>query len=181
MLLKIDYLETEHLILRKAKESDLEAIWNNIWKDKNISDNMLWPVTPTLEEAKERLRKTMNYQSEHYAYFVCLKDTDEAIGFAGVREYDEDSYEDSGLCIATKYQRRGYAKEVLGALLKLVFEKLNKKRFIYGCFSTNDASRKVCYSYGFHYLESKPEVRDHDQFSFTSDNYYLTKEEYENR
>ena len=177
----MNQLETEHLILRKAKMSDTEAIWKNIWSDKRIADMMLWPVTETLEEASERMRKTIAYQSDHYAYFVCLKDTDEAIGFAGVREYDPDTYEDSGLCIAIREQRKGYAKEALQALLKLVFEVLHKKRFIYGCFSTNEASRKVCLSQGFHFLETKEEVRKHDQFEYLAESYFLTKEEYENR
>lgn len=33
-------LHTENLILRKAQESDLYDIFNNIWSDKNIYENM---------------------------------------------------------------------------------------------------------------------------------------------
>ena len=60
----ISVLETKHLILRKAREEDVEAIWKNIWSVPNIAKTMLWTVTPTFEDAKERMRKTIDYQSE---------------------------------------------------------------------------------------------------------------------
>ena len=67
----IDRLETKNLILRKAKVEDLDLIWKNIWYDRHIAENMLWEVTTSLEEAKKRMERTIKYQSEHYAYFVC--------------------------------------------------------------------------------------------------------------
>ena len=75
----LDVLETEHLILRKAREDDVELIWKNVWCDPEMAKTMLWPVTPTLDEAKERIKRTMKYHSENYAYFVCLKENDEPI------------------------------------------------------------------------------------------------------
>ena len=50
----IDRLETKHLLLRKAKLNDLNAIWKNVWSDKGIAENMLWEVTISLEEAKKK-------------------------------------------------------------------------------------------------------------------------------
>lgn len=82
-------IETKHLILRKAKFEDLNSIWKNIWSDKRIAENMLWEVTTSLEEAKKRMERTIKYQSEHYAYFVCLKTNDKAIGFCGVNEQEK--------------------------------------------------------------------------------------------
>lgn len=37
----IEKIETEHLILRKARESDLYNIWNNVWRDEQIAATML--------------------------------------------------------------------------------------------------------------------------------------------
>ena len=150
----IERLETKHLILRKAKLKDLNSIWKNIWSDKHIAENMLWQVTDNLEEAKKRMERTIKYQSEHYAYFVCLKTTDEAIGFCGVNEQGKGNYEESGICIATKYQGRGYGKEVVSALKDLVFSQLKGEKFIYGCFQSNEKSKRVCLSQGFKYLKS---------------------------
>ena len=171
-------LKTDRLILRKAKASDLYLIWNNVWIDESIAKNMLWKVTKTKEEALKRLERTIKYQKENYAYFICLKGTDEPIGFAGIKEKETGIYEESGICIATKYQAKGYAKEVLSALLDLVFNKLDGEKFIYGCFHTNDNSRKVCLSHGFKYLNSEEIVREYDQMKIIVDNYYLDKDMY---
>ena len=69
----MESLITENLILRKAKLTDLELIWKNVWSDEQIAENMLWKVTKTREEAVERLNRTIKYQADNYAYFVCLK------------------------------------------------------------------------------------------------------------
>ena len=175
----LDFLETNNLILRKAKEDDLEKIWNNVWKDKKIADNMLWEPTETKEEAIARMKRTIEYQSKSYAYFVCLKSNNEPIGFAGVFEKEPGIYEETGICISRKYQRKGYAKEVVDALKKLVFEKINANRFIYGCFSTNEPSRKVCLSQGFKYLESSNIIRQWDSKEFIVDYYYFDKGMYQ--
>ncbi len=175
----IDRLETKNLILRKAKVEDLDLIWKNIWYDRHIAENMLWEVTISLEEAKKRMERTIKYQSEHYAYFVCLKTNDEAIGFCGVNEQEKGIYEESGICIATKYQGRGYGKEVVSALKDLVFSKLKGERFIYGCFQSNEKSKKVCLSQGFKYLKSESHVREYDKMKYISDYYYLDKEMYD--
>lgn len=172
-------LITENLILRKAKKDDLECIWNNIWIDDDVAENMLWKPTKTREEAIARLNRTIEYQSKNYSYFVCLKSSNEPIGFAGVIEKQPSIYEESGICISRKYQRKGYAKEVVNALKKLVFEKLNANRFIYGCFSTNEPSRKVCLSQGFKYLESSNIIREWDSKEFIVDYYYFDKEMYQ--
>ncbi len=37
----INNIETDRLILRKAKLSDLDNIYNNVWSDTSIADNML--------------------------------------------------------------------------------------------------------------------------------------------
>jgi hypothetical protein len=45
----------------------------------------------------ERLKRTMVYQSQHPAFFVCLKETDEPVGFAGMREEEPGVYEETGI------------------------------------------------------------------------------------
>ena len=171
-----DALETEHLILRKAKDSDLENIWKNIWSDGEISKTMLWQVNETLEDARDRLQRTMEYQKDHYAYFVCLKENDEAIGFAGIKEVLPNEWAESGICIARKCQNKGFAKEVVGALKKLVFDGIHGRRFFYSCFHENEISKRVCLSCGFQFYESQEHVREWDQYKHISDVYYFDSE-----
>ena len=175
---KYDEIITDRLIIRKANFDDLDSIYNNIWSDEVIASNMLWKVTKTREDAITRMERTINYQSNNYAYFICLKDTNEAIGFSGIKKIDKDIYEDAGLCIATKYQGMGFAKEVISAFIDLIFNELNGKRFIYGCFNTNEKSRNVCLKLGFNYLDSKELTREHDNKDFMVDYYYFDKDMY---
>ena len=172
-------LVTEHLLLRKATIDDLDFIWNRVWKEEELSRMMLWEPTYTFEEAKQRLEKTIEYQKEHDAYFVCLKDTNEPIGFAGIRALPANEYEESGICIAKDFQGRGYAKEVVAALKKLIFEQLGGKRFYYGCFHENEKSRRVCLSQGFRYHHSQINVREWDHYEHQSDYYYFDRAMYE--
>lgn len=175
----INKIETKNLLLRKARYDDLESIWNNVWKDETLASTMLWRVTDNINDAKGRLERTIKYQSKNYSYFICLKEKDEPIGFIGFIKKKMDVYEDYGLCIARKYQKNGYGKEALGAILNVVFENLNGKKFTYSLFSTNENSRKVCLAFGFKYFESRELTREHDNKKFLVDYYYLDKDMYE--
>lgn len=171
-------IEIKNLILRKAKPSDLEAIYTNVWSDEEIAKTMLWEPTRSLEDAVSRLERTIKFHSLYDAYFVCLKDTDEPIGFAGVGKISEGYYEERGICIARKYQNRGFGKEVLGALLDFVFDHLNGEKFLYGCFEENTRSKRVALHFGFEYFDSMDITREWDNKTFKVDYYTLLKEDY---
>lgn len=168
-----NYIETDRLILRKARLDDLDTIYNTVWSKAELAKFMLWEVTKTMESAKIRMDKTIKYQSKNYAYFIALKESDKVIGFCGFKEIDKGIYEDAGLCIAEEYQGMGYAKEVVKKLVDIVFNELNGKRFIYGCFRENEKSKNVCLGLGFKYLKSENKVREYDQYKYINDLYYL--------
>ena len=173
-----DRLETKHLILRKARPDDLQAIWHNVWEDDRIAETMLWSTTKDPEDAADRMQRTIAWQAKLPAYFVCLKETDEPIGFAGVRPTEPGEYEECGICVAVQYQGKGFGKEVVRALMELVFEHLGGEAFIYGCMHHNTRSAALCKSLGFVYTHSTEEVREWDGMPFTSDFYKMTVEEY---
>ena len=177
----MEQLETEHLILRKAEEKDLDSIYNNVWSDERLNEMMFWENTKSYEEAKDRLNRTIEYQKKNPVFFVCLKDTDEVIGFGGVRLIGPDVYEDSGICIAKKYQGKGYGKELLKALIDYSFYELKGEQFVYSCFVENDISRNLCLDFNFKFLKRSQQVRDRDSKTINLDFYYLNKNDYEER
>lgn len=179
MNMEYSYIETNRLILRKCKASDLEPIWKNAWIHPEVAEFMLQPVTNTLEEAKDRLRRTHEYQKYNEAYFVCLKDNDEPIGFCGIRKLDEGVYADSGICIGPKYQGKGYGKEVVKALCKQVFGILGGGMFFYSCFKENTKSANLCKSLGFEFFKEENLVRDYDNLEYVSESYYMSSDMYE--
>ncbi|MBQ7492528.1 MAG: GNAT family N-acetyltransferase [Clostridia bacterium] len=170
-----DRLITPHLVLRKAKDDDLEPIWRNIWSDPDIAKMMLWEPTVTREAAVDRLERTKRYQASNYAYFVCRKDTDEPIGFAGIRETAPGEFEETGICIARRFQNRGYGKELLNALVELVFSRLCGRRFQYGCFRENEPSAALCRHCGFAYSHSERMVRKWDGYEYLCDFYVRSR------
>ncbi len=174
----IKELYTEHLHLRKAKDSDLESVLKNVWSDESLSSMMLWKNTFTVEDAKERLERTIKYQAVNNAFFVCLKDSDEVIGFGGIHEEKDGIFEDSGICIAPRYQRLGYGRELLKALLRLAFEECAARRFIYSSFSDNEPSIRLCLSCGFSYLGCSMKIREKDGMEYQCNEYYLDRDDY---
>lgn len=171
-------IETKRLILRKAKKSDLEKIYENVWSVKELTKYMLWEVSKSKEEAEERLNKTIKYQKDNYAYFICLKETDEPIGFVGIKEVSKNVYSDTGLCISLNNQNKGFGKEVLKAILNLVFNELNGEKFIYSCMRENINSRKLCESFNFTYYKSEHKIREYDKMEYIDDEYSLLRKDY---
>ena len=176
----MDYerIETKNLIIRKARFDDLNSIYNNVWSREVLTKYMLWQVVTNLDEAREKMNRTINFQNTHYSYFVSLKETDEPIGFGGFIDINKDCYEDTGVCISNDYQGKGYGKELMLALLDLVFNKLNGKEFIWTCFKDNEVSKKLCKSLGFKYFKEENRIRNRDKLNYVCEFYYLTKDMY---
>ena len=174
----INRIEGEHIVLRKARFSDYESMLKNIWSDEDIYKWMLFKPTFTKDEAIDRINRTINFQRDHYAYFVALKDTDEPIGFCGIKEYDTNKYEECGICISKRYQGNGYGKEVVSLLLVLAFNKLNGDTFRYGYFIDNIKSKSVSDYFGFKYDHREELIREWDNKKFIVELCSLKKEEY---
>ena len=176
-ILMYERLESKNIIIRKSKETDYLSMLN-VWGDEEVYKWMLFTPTKTIDEAKDRLKRSFEYQKNNFAYFICLKDTDEAIGTCGIREYEPNRIEEMGICISTKYQGLGYGKEVLSLLLDLAFMKLNAKDFRYGYFIDNIKSKKLALSFGFKYYETEELIRPWDNEKKVVDLCLLTKDEY---
>ena len=166
-------IETEHLILRKARPEDIKARWKNVWSDEEVAKYMLWIPTKTEEEARERMERTIFYQGKIPAFFVCLKESDEPIGFAGIKEVEEGVYEDCGACFMRTCQRKGYGKEMIAALTTLAFEKFHAKAVRFGCFEENIPSKSLIECMGFEFVDKVPEVREKDGYEYIALNYIM--------
>lgn len=176
--MKYNKLIGEHIILRKAKEKDYESMLNNVWSDEEIYKWMLYTPTKTIEEAKERTKRSIIFHKDHYAYFVALKDTDEAIGLCAINEYEPNKYEECGICIGTKYQGKGYGKEIVSLLLDLAFNKLNAEVFRYGYYQNNIKSKSLAEHFGFKYSYTEEKIRPWDNETKIIDICILRKEDY---
>ena len=171
-------LEGEHIVLRKAKETDWQSMLKNVWGDEAVYRWMLFPPALTEAEARDRCVVCMNYQKENYAWFVALKDTDEAVGMCAIREEKPGCFEECGICIGTKHQGKGYGKEIVALLLNLGFRELGAETFRYGYDFDNAKSKKLAESFGFRYDRSYELTRPWDGTVKKIDSCLLTREEY---
>ena len=173
-----DLLEGERLLIRKARKSDLDSIFRNIYSDEVLLETMFLDITKNKEEAGLRLARAMEFQKDKPLFFVALRGTDEVIGFCGIREESPGIYSEAGICIARKYQRRGYASEVLSVLLNYAFADCGAKAFAYYCMSHNVASKALAQKFGFRYDSVNQETRRRDGQVFDVERYILPRAVY---
>ena len=82
-------IETSNLIMKKAVFGDWEQLYRNIKSRPESAKYMLWKIDDSEEESKDRMLRTLDFQSkEKYALTVYLKTESglEAIGWASMRE-----------------------------------------------------------------------------------------------
>ena len=130
-----------------------------VWGDIEVYKWMLFKPTLTINDAIDRNKRSMEYQRDHFAYYVALKKNNRAIGLCAIKEYKEGFYEESGICIGKKYQGNGYGKEVVKLLLDLAFNKLNAKSFRYGYFKDNIKSKRLALYFNFKYQETEEIIK----------------------
>lgn len=138
--------------------TDLNDMYKNIWSQEESAKYMLWLPTKNIEEAEERMKRTIEFQKYKIAYLVYEKMSGQAIGFAGMKEIEDKVYEDIGIAIGPKFIGQGYGKQILMALVEYCFEDLGAIKIVYSYRSENIASKKLQQSCGFHYTHSQPAV-----------------------
>ena len=147
-------IETENLILDKAKFSDWEEMYRNVWSQPESARYMQWTITTSEEAAKIRIVKTIAFQKEHDTYLVYEKSSGKAIGFAGVEKIEPYIYQETGICLGAKYVRKGFGKQILQSLIQYCKEQFSAKEFIYSARDENIASNRLAESFGFLMISS---------------------------
>ena len=131
---------------------------------------MLWAVTQSEAEAKERMERTIAFQQNHHAWLVIEKENGEAIGFAGLRE-EAGVCEDTGIAVGPGYVGRGYGREILNELVRIAKEELGAHAFVASCRSENEASRKMILGCGFRFTHTELRVDKRNGEEYTLEFY----------
>lgn len=155
-------IETESLILDKAKISDWKDMYENVWSHPESAKYMTWRVTTNEEDAKLRILKTIDFQKTHDTYLVYERSSGRAIGFAGVERLEPLVYQEAGICLGPAYVGKGLGKQILQALIRYCKEEFGAREFVYSTRDENKASRRLASSFGFLLIssESKVDIRD---------------------
>ena len=166
-------IETESLILDKAKFSDWKEMYYNVWSRPESAKYMAWNLTTSEESAKIRIRKTIAFQKEHDTYLVYEKPGGKAIGFAGVEKIGPYTYQEAGICLGPDYVGKGFGRQILHGLIQYCKKEFGAKEFIYSTREENTASNRLAKSSGFTMISSVPKTDSRDGHSYNLLQYSL--------
>lgn len=144
--------ETERCLVRESTPEDVESFYR-IYRDKSITAYME-DLFRDREEEREYIRE---YAEKVYGFYgfgmwsVCLKETGEVIGRAGLSMREGFEEPELGYVIGKKWQRQGIAAEVCRAILAYGREELGFRRVQALMHPENTASRHLCCKLGFSY------------------------------
>lgn len=155
-------ITTEDLYMDKAKYSDWQDMYLNVWSRPESAKYMLWKVTSNEEEARSRIERTIAFQKEHDTFLVYERVSGRAIGFGGVLQTGPHTYEDTGICVGPDYVRRGYGKQIVRGLMQFCRDERGAKEFVYTAREENVAANALARSLGFSLIsgEDKTDARD---------------------
>ncbi len=166
-------IETESLILDRAKFSDWKEMYRNVWSQPESARYMAWSITTSEEAAKIRIVKTIAFQKEHDTYVVYEKSSGKAIGFAGVEKLEPCIYQEAGICLGPNYVGKGFGRQILQGLIQYCKEQFGAKEFIYSTRDENTASNRLAKSFGFLLISSAAKIDSKDGHSYNLLQYSL--------
>lgn len=143
-------IETERLIIRKHKTSDIDALVKLI-NDKTIHVFTHVPYPYRVKDAKEFLKISQSKERRGYAYQfgVFLKETGQLVGGVGilkVRKRDESA--SLGYWISPKFRGKNYAIEAIKGLIDWAFKEKKFNRIEIACSTVNVFSRYIIQKLG---------------------------------
>ena len=138
-------LETQRLILRKVRDSDVESL-NNILSDPEVARfDYFYPVTSDVEVVKfiERYNTELK-ESVEITWGIISKESNKLIGICCLGDFDDRARRaEIGYDIVQTEWNKGYATEALEAIIDFGFTTMNLNRIEATITPGNDASVKV--------------------------------------
>lgn len=147
-------IETERLILRPFKESDLEDFYEYA-SEEGVGEMAGWEHHASIEKSKEILDI---FISEDKTFAICCKESGKVIGSLGVEFYgmeaaltEFDGYvgREIGFVLAKKYWGKGLMPEAVKAVIDYLFNELDYDFLLCGYYDFNIQSKKVQEKCGF--------------------------------
>lgn len=147
-------LETERLVLRNYKLSDLENYYDYVSME-NVGPRCGWNPYTSIEKAKERL---IIESSKPHQFAITLKGTDKVIGSVELMQAKTERYgqfemaenaKEIGFLLSNKYWGQGIMPEAAKAVMKYAFETLEVPEIFISHAEANLQSGKVQDKLGF--------------------------------
>lgn len=144
--------ETERCLVRESVPEDVDSFYE-IYRDREITKYM-----EDLYEDREKERQYIrDYIEKVYAFYgfgmwtVCLKETGEVIGRAGLSMREGFAEPELGYVIGKTWQRQGIAAEVCREILNYAGNELGLEQIRALMHPKNTVSERLCHRLGFYY------------------------------
>lgn len=148
-------IETDRLILRPWKESDLDDFFEYA-SVPGVGEMAGWPHHTDKETTLKTIRMFMGDKDVLALEF---KESGKVIGSLGIHENDNDHVgpeyfgREIGYVLSKDYWGRGLVPEAVKAVIGYCFHVLRYDYLLCGHFTWNDQSRRVIEKCGFTYLK----------------------------
>lgn len=148
-------IETERLILRPWKESDVDDFFAYA-SIPGVGEMAGWPH----HQSKEKTQQTIAmFMRDKDVLAIELKESNQVIGSLGIHENDNDHVgpdylgREVGYVLSKEYWGRGLVPEAVRGVIDFCFNTLYYDYLLCGHFTWNHQSRRVIEKCGFQYLK----------------------------
>ncbi len=144
-------LESERLILRELGQADAPTLFE-YFRDPEYTKFVSFDLHTSVEQTKGfiALMTNMYQQNDSIRWGIQLKESKQLVGTAGLHFWKRDiRCAEVGYHVGRPYWGRGFATEVLRALVDFGFHRMNLNRIEGRHNAGNDASGRVMEKVGF--------------------------------
>lgn len=144
---------TSRLILREFSIEDGVHFFN-LNKDPEVIKYTGDPAFNSVSEAELFVKNYSAYKNYGYGrWAVCLKESQEFLGFCGLKYYPKDKITEVGFRFFKNQWNKGYATESTLACLSYGFTELKLKEIYAQVHKENHASQRVIEKCGLHFVK----------------------------
>lgn len=164
-------INTNRLLLRKFKVSDVEEVFKNWANDEEVTRYLTWKPHKSLNVTKVLLNQwVLDYEIFNtYNWAIELENTGDVIGSIGAVNIDEENLScEIGYCLSKKYWGLGIISEALESIIDYLFLEVNFNRVVAKHHTDNIASGKVMIKCKMTYEGTLREVRKGKNGEFIS-------------
>lgn len=145
IFVNIPRIETERLVLRKIKISDLDSVYKYA-SDPMVPKYLLWSPHSSIYFTKAYLREVQKHYKKQnfFDWGVTLKGENKIIGTCGFSSFNiQHNTGELGYVLGSEYWGRGIAAEAASAVIDFGFKVLNLHRIEANLMIENTQSKRV--------------------------------------
>ena len=147
-------IETERLILRAFKQTDLESFYEYA-SVEGVGEMAGWKHHESIDESRKIMDSFINNDK---VFAICLKENNKVIGSIGIEKYGlEDALtefknyrgRELGYVLSKDYWGKGLMPEAVNAVIEYLFNDLDYDFLLCGYYNFNERSKRVQTKCGF--------------------------------